>query len=104
MLQYKSDVFGYVYFLLEKFAVRLHDTEEKAHPELPVSRESEDKKGGFSMKVRSSVKPICEKCKIIKRKGSIRVICEKSKTQTETGLMRLAESLPVFQTYFVRLQ
>ena len=28
------------------------------------------------MKVRSSVKPICEKCKIIKRKGSIRVICE----------------------------
>ena len=25
------------------------------------------------MKVRSSVKPICEKCKIIKRKGSIRV-------------------------------
>ena len=27
------------------------------------------------MKVRSSVKPICEKCKIIKRKGSIRVIC-----------------------------
>ncbi|MEF2618572.1 MAG: 50S ribosomal protein L36, partial [Lachnospiraceae bacterium] len=24
------------------------------------------------MKVRSSVKPICEKCKIIKRKGRIR--------------------------------
>ena len=29
-------------------------------------------KGGFNMKVRSSVKPICEKCKIIKRKGRIR--------------------------------
>ena len=28
------------------------------------------------MKVRSSVKPICEKCKVIKRKGSIRIICE----------------------------
>ena len=28
------------------------------------------------MKVRSSVKPICEKCKVIKRKGAIRVICE----------------------------
>ncbi|MBP3803858.1 MAG: 50S ribosomal protein L36, partial [Oribacterium sp.] len=27
------------------------------------------------MKVRSSVKPICEKCKVIKRKGSIRIIC-----------------------------
>ncbi len=28
------------------------------------------------MKVRPSVKPICEKCKIIKRKGKIMVICE----------------------------
>ncbi|WP_443684236.1 50S ribosomal protein L36, partial [Phascolarctobacterium succinatutens] len=28
------------------------------------------------MKVRPSVKPICEKCKVIKRKGSIRIICE----------------------------
>lgn len=31
------------------------------------------------MKVRSSVKPICEKCKVIKRKGAIRVICENPK-------------------------
>ena len=31
------------------------------------------------VKVRSSVKPICEKCKVIKRKGSIRVICENPK-------------------------
>ena len=36
------------------------------------------------MKVRSSVKPICEKCKIIRRKGSIRVICENPKHKTET--------------------
>ena len=28
------------------------------------------------MKVRHSVKPICEKCKIIKRKGRIMVICQ----------------------------
>ena len=48
-------------------------------------RESEDKKGGFSMKVRSSVKPICEKCKIIKRKGSIRVICENPKHKQRQG-------------------
>lgn len=27
------------------------------------------------MKVRSSVKPMCEHCKVIKRKGVIRVIC-----------------------------
>lgn len=29
------------------------------------------------MKVRSSVKKICEHCKIIKRKGVVRVICKK---------------------------
>ncbi|MGB6371707.1 MAG: 50S ribosomal protein L36, partial [Atribacterota bacterium] len=27
------------------------------------------------MKVRSSVKKMCAKCKIIKRKGKIRIIC-----------------------------
>ncbi|MCB0272924.1 MAG: 50S ribosomal protein L36, partial [Bdellovibrionales bacterium] len=28
------------------------------------------------MKVRASVKKICDKCKLIKRKGIVRVICE----------------------------
>jgi len=28
------------------------------------------------MKVRASVKKICEKCKIIKRKGILRIVCE----------------------------
>ena len=40
------------------------------------------------MKVRPSVKPMCEKCKIIKRKGRVMVICENPKDvykrQTET--------------------
>ena len=31
------------------------------------------------MKVRPSVKPMCEKCKIIKRKGKVMVICENPK-------------------------
>ena len=31
------------------------------------------------MKVRPSVKPICEKCKVIKRKGKIMVICDNPK-------------------------
>ena len=31
------------------------------------------------MKVRSSVKPMCEKCKVIKRKGRIMIICEKKR-------------------------
>ena len=31
------------------------------------------------MKVRPSVKPMCEKCKVIKRKGKVMVICENPK-------------------------
>ncbi|MCL2704396.1 MAG: 50S ribosomal protein L36 [Defluviitaleaceae bacterium] len=30
------------------------------------------------MKVRPSVKPTCESCKIIKRRGVVRVICDKN--------------------------
>ena len=36
------------------------------------------------MKVRPSVKPICEKCKIIKRKGRVMVICGLSTTLENT--------------------
>ena len=39
----------------------------------------------FKMKVRSSVKPMCEKCKVIKRKGSIRIICENPKHKQRQG-------------------
>ena len=39
----------------------------------------------FIMKVRPSVKPICEKCKIIKRKGKIMVICENPKHKQRQG-------------------
>ncbi|MBW1823587.1 MAG: 50S ribosomal protein L36 [Deltaproteobacteria bacterium] len=37
------------------------------------------------MKVRSSVKKICSKCKIIKRKGVVRVICERPKHKQRQG-------------------
>ena len=37
------------------------------------------------MKVRSSVKPICDKCKVIKRKGRIAVICENPKHKQRQG-------------------
>lgn len=37
------------------------------------------------MKVRPSVKPFCEKCKIIKRKGRVRVICEIKKHKQRQG-------------------
>ncbi len=39
----------------------------------------------FNMKVRPSVKPMCEKCKIIKRKGKVMVICENPKHKQRQG-------------------
>ena len=41
--------------------------------------------GGILMKVRPSVKKICEKCKVIKRKGKIMVICENPKHKQRQG-------------------
>ena len=38
------------------------------------------------MKVRPSIKPMCEKCKIIRRHGKVMVICENPKTQTKARL------------------
>ncbi|MBI4710314.1 MAG: 50S ribosomal protein L36 [Nitrospirae bacterium] len=37
------------------------------------------------MKVRSSVKPICTKCKIVRRKGVIRVICTNQRHKQRQG-------------------
>ncbi|MEN2985718.1 MAG: 50S ribosomal protein L36 [Thermodesulfovibrionaceae bacterium] len=37
------------------------------------------------MKVRASVKRICSKCKIIRRKGVVRVICENPKHKQKQG-------------------
>jgi len=37
------------------------------------------------MKVRSSVKPICPKCRVIRRFGVIRVICENPKHKQRQG-------------------
>ena len=33
---------------------------------------------GAFVKVRSSVKPICEHCKVIKRQGVVRIICSRN--------------------------
>ncbi|WP_067139637.1 50S ribosomal protein L36 [Oceanivirga salmonicida] len=37
------------------------------------------------MKVRASVKSICDKCKIIKRSGIVRVMCENPKHKQKQG-------------------
>jgi len=46
---------------------------------------SSKKKGRKKMKVRASVKKMCEKCKVIKRKGVVRVICENPKHKQRQG-------------------
>jgi large subunit ribosomal protein L36 len=37
------------------------------------------------MKVRTSVKKLCEKCKIVKRRGVLRVICENQRHKQRQG-------------------
>lgn len=41
--------------------------------------------GFLKMKVRASVKTMCPKCKVIKRKGVIRIICEVKKHKQRQG-------------------
>jgi large subunit ribosomal protein L36 len=38
-----------------------------------------------TMKVRASVKKICDKCKIIRREGVVRVICQNPKHKQRQG-------------------
>jgi len=35
-------------------------------------------RGYFGVKVRTSVKPICEYCRVIRRKGVVRIICSRN--------------------------
>jgi large subunit ribosomal protein L36 len=37
------------------------------------------------MKVRSSVKKMCQKCKVVRRKGVVRVICANPKHKQRQG-------------------
>ena len=37
------------------------------------------------MKVRPSVKPICDKCRVIKRTGVVMIICENPKHKQRQG-------------------
>jgi len=50
----------------------------------PVTRPMR-RKGSNSMKVRASVKKICDKCKVIHRRGVVRVICENAKHKQRQG-------------------
>lgn len=50
-----------------------------------VSFGEQNKEGAITMKIRPSVKPMCEKCRIIKRKGRVMVICENPKHKQKQG-------------------
>ena len=50
-----------------------------------LRRTVEKPKGVSIVKVRSSVKKMCDKCKIIKRRGVLRVICENPKHKQRQG-------------------
>ena len=51
----------------------------------PKERSNITERKGLKMKVKPSVKKICEKCKIIKRHGKIMVICENPKHKQRQG-------------------
>ncbi len=55
----------------------LHSDLNKSHEYINIKEKK--------MKVRSSVKKICDKCKCIKRKGRIAVICENPKHKQRQG-------------------
>lgn len=40
---------------------------------------------GADVKVRASVKKICSKCKVIRRRGVVRVLCENTKHKQRQG-------------------
>jgi large subunit ribosomal protein L36 len=52
---------------------------------LPAGQRGGRNRTDVLMKVRASVKAICEKCMIIKRKGVIRVVCENPKHKQRQG-------------------
>ncbi|MCE2403592.1 MAG: 50S ribosomal protein L36 [Dehalococcoidia bacterium] len=37
------------------------------------------------MKIRASVKPRCDKCRVIRRKGSVRIICSNPRHAQRQG-------------------
>ena len=41
--------------------------------------------GGFPMKVRASVKPMCDRCRVIKRHGKVLVICTNPRHKQRQG-------------------
>lgn len=41
--------------------------------------------GGSEMKVRASIKKMCDKCKVIRRRGRLMIICDNPKHKQRQG-------------------
>jgi large subunit ribosomal protein L36 len=54
-------------------------------PSLVVIRTAGHAEKGTTVKVHPSVKKMCDKCKIIKRKGRVMVICENPRHKQKQG-------------------
>ena len=67
------------------YLLRKTDPSFAATNEGSVFRGKESKGIDVIMKVRASVKKICDKCKVIRRHGVVRVICENSKHKQRQG-------------------
>ncbi len=50
-----------------------------------MQNNAQEKLQKFNMKVRSSVKKICTKCRLIRRKGTVMVICTNPKHKQRQG-------------------
>jgi len=50
-----------------------------------LSVEPASRRRGAIVKVKASVKVICDKCRVIKRRGVVRVICETPKHKQRQG-------------------
>ncbi|GAB46644.1 50S ribosomal protein L36 [Gordonia terrae NBRC 100016] len=59
------------------------DRHPRARPLSACARAS--RAGEIDVKVQPSVKPICEKCKVIRRNGRVMVICENLRHKQRQG-------------------
>jgi translation initiation factor IF-1 len=70
----------------DKVLVELaYDLRAGACLQIEVTPVSEKVSRGSDMKVRSSVRRICPKCKIVRRAGVVRVICDNPKHKQRQG-------------------
>lgn len=62
-----------------------YDLSKGASPGAPNKHQGINQRRFNIMKVKPSVKPICEKCKVIRRKGRVMVICQNPKHKQRQG-------------------